>query len=623
MPFTPYPKNTSIYLCKGVPLDPDYAYTLLFHSNIEQYNVLSGYVYKTFNQQSYQRASSGALRIAEMAEELYDCNYLIFRNTAYHETGQTAKYFYAFVTDVIYINDHTSEIHYEIDVMQTYYFDYIMPACFVEREHSLTDRVGENIEPENLEIGEYVVGQYDSYVASAPKDSNPGSWLAVVFYSINKNNGTDPCRFDTYYWNGTGTIPTTPDPGSDVIINGVPQAYTYIAVPCNFSNLPATSVWLNIISRQIAEMSGQIVNIVLVPYTIWNDYNLTNPDGSMVSSPAPHSWTFVQELGFPYAHLANTNYIPKNKKLYTAPFSKLVLTNNQGESSEYRWEFFARTDYSFSVRANFSVYTTLVPDPSWHCVPSEYQGMTTHSYEQGLSVTNFPTVTWSDDSYSRWEAVNGTKWGLSMLGTVLSGAFSIGTGIVARNAAVDLFTQMGNSALAKGSMSSAFSNFSKSEKARMAGDFAIAHSGANTLMGVAELLAERKAARATPDTLKGSPSNTSVLMREGRFGFSAYGMMICGEMAETIDHFFSIFGYAVNRIKVPNVMQANSLTLRPVWNYIKTRNCIIIPDKSTVNNYGMNSECVKAIQNIFNNGITFWMNHQTVGRYNLDNPCPT
>ena len=99
-------------------------------------------------------------------------------------------------------------------------------------------------------------------------------------------------------------------------------------------------------------------------------------------------------------------------------------------------------------------------------------------------------------------------------------------------------------------------------------------------------------------------------------------MTIAGEIANTYDDFFTQFGYAVNKIKVPYIMQANSRTLRPQWNYVKTRNCIVKPNDVSSSTYGMNADVVKAIQDIFNNGITFWMNHQNVGMYNLSNNPP-
>ena len=72
-----------------------------------------------------------------------------------------------------------------------------------------------------------------------------------------------------------------------------------------------------------------------------------------------------------------------------------------------------------------------------------------------------------------------------------------------------------------------------------------------------------------------------------------------------IDNFFSMYGYAINQLAVPNVK------VRPHWTYIKTKNCCITGSITTTD---MNKIC-----DIHNNGITYWMNGDEVGNYSLDN----
>ena len=69
----------------------------------------------------------------------------MFQNTSFG-----IKWFYAFITNVEYINNETSEITIEIDVMQTWHFDYTVNQCFVEREMAATDDIGGNLVPETL-----------------------------------------------------------------------------------------------------------------------------------------------------------------------------------------------------------------------------------------------------------------------------------------------------------------------------------------------------------------------------------------------------------------------------------------------------------------------------------------
>ena len=103
-----------------------------------------------FSAQSYQRVNKGTLRLQVTADDIYDYNYLMFRNASYG-----SKWFYAFINKVNYINDNTSEIEYELDVIQTWLFEAVLEPSYIDREHSATDVIGENLAPEPVKLGEY------------------------------------------------------------------------------------------------------------------------------------------------------------------------------------------------------------------------------------------------------------------------------------------------------------------------------------------------------------------------------------------------------------------------------------------------------------------------------------
>lgn len=142
--------NTNIKILHNVPLDTTYNHTIYFANTTEQSNYFSGLAKYTLARQSYQRIERGYMRVQLRSENLYDCNYLMFQNSAFG-----SKWFYAFITSVEYINNEVSEVGFEIDVMQTWFFDVTLKQCYVEREHSSTDKVGDNLVAENFEIGEY------------------------------------------------------------------------------------------------------------------------------------------------------------------------------------------------------------------------------------------------------------------------------------------------------------------------------------------------------------------------------------------------------------------------------------------------------------------------------------
>ena len=141
--------NSTIILLKDVPLSRDYTDTIFFTSAAAQTSYFqAAYVKKTFTAQSYQRVKKWVMRLEVLADDIYDYNYMMFQNTSFG-----SKWFYAFITNVEYINNSVSEITYELDVMQTWLFEATVKPSYVERETAETDVIGANIAPEPIDIG--------------------------------------------------------------------------------------------------------------------------------------------------------------------------------------------------------------------------------------------------------------------------------------------------------------------------------------------------------------------------------------------------------------------------------------------------------------------------------------
>ena len=87
--------------------------------------------------------------------------------------------------------------------------------------------------------------------------------------------------------------------------------------------------------------------------------------------------------------------------------------------------------------------------------------------------------------------------------------------------------------------------------------------------------------------------------------FNVYKRSIKEEYARIIDSYFTMYGYKVNEVKIPN------LTSRRNWNYIKTIGCDFEGD--------MPQEDLQKIKDIFNNGITFWHNPENFLNYSANN----
>ena len=178
--------NTTIKLLHNVPLDNTYEHTILFSSADEQANYFASLTKHNLSNNTYQRVQRGVAKIGLSADSCYDCNYLMFQNTNYGN-----KWFYAFIQKIEYINNAVCEVTFELDVMQTWLFDFTLKQCFVEREHTATDVIGEHIEPEPLETGEYVFNNY------APITQMSDMCICIAIVDV--ENATDGTVYDGIY----------------------------------------------------------------------------------------------------------------------------------------------------------------------------------------------------------------------------------------------------------------------------------------------------------------------------------------------------------------------------------------------------------------------------------------
>ena len=121
-----YP-NTTLHILRNVNLNSDYDHTIYFDGRVAQTEYFLARTKYTLSNQSYQRRERGWIQVNINQNSLWDCTYLMFQNTSY-----ASKWFYAFILSVDYVNDNVSKINFEIDVLQTWYFDYTLDKCFVE-----------------------------------------------------------------------------------------------------------------------------------------------------------------------------------------------------------------------------------------------------------------------------------------------------------------------------------------------------------------------------------------------------------------------------------------------------------------------------------------------------------
>lgn len=367
--------QTNIKLLKNVPLDTTYEHTIYFSSKSAQTSYFSGLVKHNLNNYTYQRVKRGYARVGIKSDSLYDCNYMMFQNTAYG-----TKWFYAFITSVEYINDECSEIQFEIDVMQTWFFDYNMNTCFVAREHSVSDNLHENLLPEPVEIGELVFND-------TVKAMSPFSNLAVIIAIIKDSGGEN-----TTLANGK-------------VYDGVYGGATLFAY--NISDTES-------INKKIAEYAqkeGNIVSIYTVPVVATES---AIPEGGEElggnASPYHHVFEFDNITGTETLN----GYRPKNKKLYSYPYNMISVTTPNGGELKTRFEF-------FTSKPEFDIYCSVTQPVQATVFPKGYKG-SERIVNECITINTFPICSWSVDSYQAWIAQQGVASINRMISTTLSGA---------------------------------------------------------------------------------------------------------------------------------------------------------------------------------------------------------
>lgn len=369
--------GTQILILKDVPLDESFSHSLYFNSESDQASYFTGLVKYSLTNQTYQRVNRGVIRVDIQSDKLYDCNYVMFKNASFGN-----KWFYAFIKSVEYVNNSCSEISYERDPVQSWFFDYECEMCFVEREHSVSDEIGEHIEPESLDVGEYV---FNNYIDLLPV-INPLAVLIMVYDDAEASTG------DFY----------------DRVYGGC-SIYAY-----NSNDTDNINAFINSFSEKPEAIVGMYMcpSIAVTPGEI--------PAGGVKLSRNTEGATFNISATEITTNDTLDGYKPKNNKLYTYPYNFYSVSSASGGDLSLRYEFFEGLKPTLKVDTN-----TTMPI---QCIarPINYKGCgDTRFINESIMLSTFPMCSWGTDAYRAWVAQNGipdlASNALSTAGSVLIG----------------------------------------------------------------------------------------------------------------------------------------------------------------------------------------------------------
>lgn len=336
-------KSTKFKLFKNVPLDNTYTNTILFASVSEQNTYFANLDSVTLDEQSYQRINSNKLMIAKSSDELYNYNYLMFQNPS----SGNFKWYYAFINEINYVNDSTCEVLYEIDVMQTWLFDFSYGKCYVEREHVEDDTVGLHTIEEGIDVGQYSI--------QSQLEFKTGRAVAISIAS---------------------------DPYTGGSKNGVYCGIaTYVYPESAYGSLNDALNYYKDKPEQVAQL-------------IMCSDKMYDPQGVDTSFDDTFSFGRVKTFSDAQGNL----YTPVNNKLYCYPYCFFTIDNYNGESEDYHWEDFANSNV-----VTFQWSGTAIPSPCMIAFPLSYkQARGTQSRQYGITYDNFPMCPWTSDTFRAW-----------------------------------------------------------------------------------------------------------------------------------------------------------------------------------------------------------------------------
>ena len=482
--------NGTIQLFRNIHLTPAYTDTIWFPNLATQNTVFSAQANYTFSNQMYTRVSGNRVRIHIVADEIRDCSYMRFQNVR----GTKSKWFYAFITNVEYVNEQVSEVNYEIDEIQTWCFEVgdsdRFAECFIERQHATSDSLGSNLVPEPLHITENMVCNVDESI-----------------YSTN-----------TYYLVVLGVSDLTERLGSwsNYAYGGLASTVHYVVFRTmeELSKFISNTDFNNGLASSLFGSNGQFA--ILAVYAVPDRYfpGVGNPIplntgncykmGTLATS---ETHTIIKPSisnNSKHGNAEDGYYEPKNNKIFTYPFSFIRIASPISEI-DLKYELFFG-----SLTSSFIIKNCCNPEPAILISPIDYNGGE-NDFRNSLLVDGFPALT----VYQTSQTGELVGRALKLAATTISNAVGaeggedksdIGVGLLSNNKSAPLLSSA--PATVKGGNASSFATHF-----------------ANVSFGSADVT----------------------------FKVDIYRMGLKKEFAEMFDNYFSRYGYAQNKIAKPNV----------------------------------------------------------------------
>lgn len=378
------PPNSTVQYFSDLGLSRD---DTLYFDSVSSKNAYFANLPKIASEESmtYVSREKGIIRSSLSMSTAINIGYMRYKNTGFENF-----WFYAFVTDVEYINNGLTEIHFEIDNMLTYMGVFTLGECFVERQHTIGDEIGANIAEEGLDTGYYVVNETTT----------------SGFFSLNK--------IVVFFNPAASTVART-----GAIRNGIYSGSAAVS----FDTADEANTFLRRLTDN--NQSDSVVAVMMLPEQMIRAWEQALPGVHKV-----------------YITKNNTDldgYTPRNNKLFTYPYNFLEVSNCEGQSITYKYEQFGDPGGEHPNTCDFSLYSVAGASPELLLCPHLYNGSDRYDIaSNALSMAKFAQCDYTIDTYRAMLAQKNSTFVQDLLAdstNIAVGAMSGNVGTVTSGAA--------------------------------------------------------------------------------------------------------------------------------------------------------------------------------------------
>lgn len=584
--------GTNIRFISGVPFNNDYKNSRWFTSRANQTSYFQSkpFVHR-MDRSNFQRIEGyNYVAVNAHIDSLWGTNYLMFQNAHYE-----SKWFYAFVTKLEYKNGSTTHVHFEIDVLQTWKFDMNFKPSYVVREHcklwnsdgspvinTIDEQLNYGTDYETVSMEQFhPYGDILFLVVVAKRTMHYQGATEIREITPSLNGIPQPLSYYFHPFKRDGTTVGIRIGGNPVVISSIKDALKGF-----FSQQDSVD---NVVSAYVTEYTG-------VPMSYdegTNTLNLNSSQFERGEMADDHNANFsslyfkgiqnYSPLTRKFGNKYKDYHSVKESKLLMYPYTVLILDDFKGHRVELKNEYIDGQDLDITVRGSMGTSNNV------SYAVSDYRSKKLHQTEKIMLSLEHALI---NSSPSDIPVIN------DFLSAYLQGNRN---SLMNQKHQIGYEAEMGVAGSVLGAMTSATTG-------NVPG---VGSSGLNAVKGMGDAYYKLQAINAKVKDVSNRPPSLARMGANTNFDFgNMYSGMyvikkqILPEYREMLSDFFNMFGYKVNRVKVPN------FATRKNWNYIQTESCTITGN--------FNNQDLDILKTIFDNGITLW-HTDDVGNYSLDN----